>query len=293
MTEDNLEKLPDYTTPEDFFFKTPPYDQLEISDAQVHDLFVEPLTLDGFCPYCNQSRTFSRSKGERSNNWYVHHKVHGYLGDIVLQCTRYEEHTLRFHVRMSDDTIYKSGQDPSFADIAIDESKDYSKLLTRADAAEFHRAIGLAAHNVGIGSYVYLRRIFERLVFKRFEDFKLEAGWKDEDFYGVRMDDRVRLLKDHLPSFLVKNARIYSILSLGIHELDEKQCLQFFPVLRQSLILILEQDKKLKEELELQKQLEKSIAAFEPPKKLAPPATPLSLADLGNHLEARQGKNES
>ena len=40
--------------------------------------------------------------------------------------------------------------------------KQYDKELRKPDLKEFTRAIGLAANGVGIGSFVYLRRIFER-----------------------------------------------------------------------------------------------------------------------------------
>jgi hypothetical protein len=156
---------------------------------------------------------------------------------------------------------------PSFADVAIDESKAYSKLLDKTDIAEFHKAVGLAAHGVGIGSYVYLRRIFERLIAKRFADHKDENGWADEDFNRLRMKERIEFLAAYLPPFLVKNAKLYSILSLGVHELDEASCLDFFPVLRQSTIWILEQDKKRRDEESQQKALERAISKFSTPAK--------------------------
>jgi hypothetical protein len=90
-------------------------------------------------------------------------------------------------------TVQKIGQFPSLADIANDESKTYRSVLTQEDSSEFHKAIGLAAHGVGIGSFVYLRRIFERLVISRFEEFKTVEGWIDEDFYQKRMAERVRI----------------------------------------------------------------------------------------------------
>jgi hypothetical protein len=55
------------------------------------------------------------------------------------------------------------------------------------------------------------------------------------------MTKRIELLKDRLPEFLVKNKKLYWILSLGIHELDEADCLGFFSVIRGSTIYILEE----------------------------------------------------
>jgi hypothetical protein len=50
--------------------------------------------------------------------------------------------------------VQKIGQFPSLADIANDESKTYRSVLTKRDSSEFHKAIGLATHGVGIGSFV-------------------------------------------------------------------------------------------------------------------------------------------
>ncbi len=54
-------------------------------------------------------------------------------------------------------TIEKVGQYPSLATIANDEVSQYRKDMNPIDAQEFHKAIGLAAHGVGVGSFVYLR----------------------------------------------------------------------------------------------------------------------------------------
>ena len=134
--------------------------------------------------------------------------------------------------------------------------------MTADDAREFHKAVGLAAHGVGVGSFVYLRRVFERLIQKRFEEFKSVGNWQDEQFYRVRMEEKISLLADHLPNFLVENRRIYNILSKGLHELDEQACLNLFEVMKQSIIIILEDDKKKMEELERRELFTSTIAGF-------------------------------
>ncbi len=254
---------------ETLFFKTPLYDPLPISEFEVKGIFVDDLIIDGYCPYCKEKRTFRRRTGTMTQLEYERFDFsrHSHQSGMIFQCARYEHHRLYFYYRLERSAIQKIGQLPSFADIAIDESKQYTKLLSAEDAAEFHKAIGLAAHGVGIGSLVYLKRIFERLIQKRFDQFKEAEGWDDEQFKNLRMNERIDFLRSHLPDFLVRNSRIYSILSLGVHELDEKSCLAFFPVLRSSTIVILEEDKKKKEDLDRQKALEKAIASFEHPQR--------------------------
>jgi hypothetical protein len=255
-----------FTTNDDFLFKTPLYAHLPATDDQLYELRMKDLLVDGYCPHCRQVRTFSYKRKSYNFAWWnaFDPKTESTDEIVDLVCTRYDDHTIRLLTRISDSGVQKIGQFPSFADIAIDESKAYSKLLSKEDAAEFHKAIGLAAHNVGIGSYVYFRRIFERLIAKRFSEYKVKEGWQETEFKALRMKEKIELLKNHLPEFLVKNAKLYSILSLGIHELNEKDCLAFFPVLRQSTIWILEQDKKKQEDLAQQKELEQAISSFSP-----------------------------
>jgi hypothetical protein len=81
------------------------------------------------------------------------------------------------------------------------------------------------------------------------------------------MEEKIALLKDHLPDFLVENRKVYSILSIGIHELDEEDCLTYFEAMKQAIIIILEDDKKKLEELKRRETFAKAIAAFTPPAK--------------------------
>jgi hypothetical protein len=258
----------------DFLFNAPLYTVYAVTPADLTQLLERPV--DGYCPYCHKLSTFTSPASDAAARARLANTLRGAVvgndrvQDILCQqdkltitCARSESHSVLFVFRLENMQLQKIGQFPSLADIAIDEGKTYRTVLTPEDSSEFHKAIGLAAHGVGIGSFVYLRRIFERLVISRFEEFKTVEGWADDDF-PKRMAERVAFLRAHLPPFLVENSRIYSILSLGLHELDEKQCLRFFPVLKASIICILDEDKKKKEELQLRNSLKQAIAEFAP-----------------------------
>jgi hypothetical protein len=139
---------PPYALAEKLLFKTPLYDPLPITDSQMKALLVADLAVDGFCPGCEQKRTFHRSAGQMSfvdyNNFDV--AENSRMASITIRCTRHNNHALHFFYLINEGTIQKVGQSPSFADIALDESKNYTKVLKGEDAAEFHKAIGLAAH---------------------------------------------------------------------------------------------------------------------------------------------------
>lgn len=229
------------------------------------DQFEPEVRIDGHCPYCNRQSTFSLKYqhipgGDPRRN--ISERVsHDHMQVI---CSRDQGHRVYYHFRIENLIVQKIGQYPSLADIANDEVSLYRKKMDRLDAQEFHKAIGLAAHGVGVGSFVYLRRVFERLIDKRFQEFKGVENWDDSQFYAVRMEDKIELLKDHLPEFLVANRKIYSILSIGVHALDDKTCLSWFEAMKQSIVIILEDDKKEKEELERRKVFTDAIANFNP-----------------------------
>ena len=86
----------------------------------------------------------------------------------------------------------KIGQYPSVADIHIGQVKQYDKVLDKSILREFTKAIGLAANGVGIGSFVYLRRIFENLVYDAFDEAKREGGLDLELFNKQRMDEKIK-----------------------------------------------------------------------------------------------------
>ena len=188
-----------------------------------------------------------------------HEKFNTY--ELILRCKRYGTflHYL-IHVEYAEDdkdnilSLSKVGQYPSVADFHIGQVQKYSKILPKDKMREFTKAIGLAANGVGIGSFVYLRRIFEYLVFEAFEVAKDRNKEFDIDgFNTARMNEKIQMLSGFLPDFLVENHIIYGILSKGIHELSEEDCKKYFTILRESIEMIL--DEKLEAH---QKELKKA-----------------------------------
>jgi len=57
----------------------------------------------------------------------------------------------------------------------------------------------------------------------------------------------------------VKNSSIYSILSAGLHELTEEECLSDFAILKQSIVLILDEDRRRKEAERIENELAAAI----------------------------------
>jgi hypothetical protein len=247
---------------EKFLFGESLYAECDISPSVAADMFVtsSPLIVDGHCWYCQRSATFLRISEPVE---YVDSLLPN-CDDLrfELACVRNGKHRIVFFFRFHQGRIQKIGQYPSLADIVNDESRSYRQMLEPADASDLHRAIGLAAHGVGVGSFVYLRRVFERLITRRFTEFKDSKRWGDDALVGKSMDDKIEFLKDHLPDFLVRNKRVYAILSKGIHELSEGECLAAFEFLKRSIFYILADDRRKKEELDSRRNAEAAIADF-------------------------------
>lgn len=135
----------------------------------------------------------------------------------------------------------KVGQYPSLADLAEREIKKYRKLLGPKAYAEFNRGIGLFAHDVGIGAFIYLRRILEKLISEAHQVAQGSTEWDESAYLKSRVVEQISLLADHLPPFMVENRALYSILSKGVHELTEEECLQAFQIMKLGIELILDQ----------------------------------------------------
>lgn len=184
----------------------------------------------------------------RWRNWQLEEDARVLVFQYV--CSMNEGHHLDYVVIVDNKSMRKIGQYPSVADLTFPELDVYEKVLAKEDRKEFGRAIGLYASGIGAGSYVYLRRIFERLLMQA----KVNAGDAiDADaFNHAHVDEKITMLSAYLPTALTSNPTLYGILSKGIHELSEKECIAYFPVVKECIYMILNQweDMRKKEEQE-------------------------------------------
>ncbi|MGD9725837.1 MAG: hypothetical protein AB7R40_14025 [Nitrospiraceae bacterium] len=89
--------------------------------------------------------------------------------------------------------------------------------------------------------FVYLRRLFEALIEKARQTAAAEPGWDEAAFKNARMDEKIAILRQHLPKFLVDNRALYGIMSMGVHMLSKARCLEAFPVVRVGIELMLDE----------------------------------------------------
>jgi hypothetical protein len=283
-------------TLEAFFLETPLYTRFEINRwnfKRVERIEFFKGALDAFCIECEKDSVFSfrpsklqgvltgsvpsppvitgmgapKAKEEiRSNSqedleaWQKKYAVGPRIRLVEFRCTRDDDHALFFFFQIRDAKIMKIGQYPSLADLQSGKIKKYRKILGDDKYKELIRAVGLSAPGVGIAAFVYLRRIFEGLIDDARTEAAKEEGWDDEEFQRSHVDEKILMLRDFLPSFLIENRTIYSILSKGIHSLTEEECLSYFEPLKLGIELIL--DEKIEQE-ERTKKISKTRKALD------------------------------
>jgi hypothetical protein len=226
-----------------FYFDLPIYAPISIDSPDNKD-FIKLITfnqsIDAYNPTLKENTTYTVTPCRINNVEYFY--KYGGMEYCQLTCVRTNEKFYIFMFYDRDALIFqKIGQFPSIADFHISQIKKYDKVLSKDKLKEFTRAIGLAANGVGIGSFVYLRRIFEDLIEEAHTKAKGETGWDEDAYSKQRMAEKIELLKNFLPAFLVENKTLYGILSVGIHSLKEEDCLAYFETVKVGIELILDE----------------------------------------------------
>lgn len=270
--------MPNLPPHEKLLLETPLYALFDVDESDLDYMRVlrdVKFQFDAHCLECGERSTFRylglRGGGAgmpgRSPNWALDD------GDfaVSVHCTRHR-HQAQYLFSLKDGKLQKIGQLPSLQDVAGVEIEKYRKILGQQNFSELRKATGLASHGIGVGSFVYLRRIFESLV-SQYHEERVRAGQVIVNFAGLRMDEKIRELSDVLPPALVKYRSTYSILSKGVHELDEDACRKHFAVVRAAIIQMLEQDFQAAERKKAEEELERAIADVHSDLKAEPSTT--------------------
>ena len=220
-----------YMKPIEYYFETGTDGDEKIRCASLGEE-IESLQNMIFSTKARQEKSFAEEW--KWINWQIADTTR--LMKLEYICSMDEKHHLDYIVLTTDNSMTKIGQYPSVADMTFPELDAYKHVISKEDRKELGTAIGLFASGVGAGSYVYLRRILERLIYQA----KATAGdaVNDEEFEKARVAERIKMLQGYVPEMLIQNTTIYGILSKGIHELSEEECRKYFPVVKLSLIHI-------------------------------------------------------
>ncbi|MBU1297793.1 MAG: hypothetical protein KKG06_11330 [Bacteroidetes bacterium] len=279
-TEKTESKLPPSA---ELFSKTGLYKQFSIADIDPYLFgYLFPNgPFDLYCLGCKQMSIFRKAKDDKSDGMTVRgprdpgsptfadsiikKKEKEFKHEdrditIELACSRNTTHRIKYFLRIQSDTLIKIGQYPSLADLQLQGLDKYDGVLDEPQRKEFARAIGLHAHGIGIGAFVYLRRIIENLIEDAHQNALGDPTWNEAVYQNGKTEECIKLLKSHLPELLVSNAGMYAILSKGIHSLTEQECLEYFDTIKVGIELILDEKIEIEHKEQHKKQLTGEIA---------------------------------
>lgn len=224
----------------------PPYKKIEFDVNWYNKIInVSEISISAFCENCNAERIFTTDVYDELRNTIGKDviRLHGgsvmptspefikrpsiadrmqgksYLLGFELKCAKCGE-LHYFSILLFENTILKMGQYPSYANEEIKNVKKYKNLISKY-YPELTRSISAYSQGMGVAAFVYLRRILEHLVEKRFEgDKSLKFSEKLHE-----VEKKEQIIPNELQ--IIKN-QIYSILSKGIHEYEEDECLELY-----------------------------------------------------------------
>lgn len=280
---------------ENIFLEDSLYSQYELASFKEEDLLsiifynensflTDKLkTLDSYCPICKKETTFIAEESDSRDMQEVlsiSTEVFSITQESILNFTLNEigvfkrifkcprpssdcSHDQVYIFRIKNSFLIKIGQNPSIADLEKRNIEKYRSIDNNI-YQELNRAIGLSSHGIGVGSFVYLRRIIEKhIVIPNLQDLLKNGSITSEDFFASDFKKKIDLARDVLPEFLVNNKKIYSILSKGVHELEEQECLDFFPILKASIEIILDERIERIERLKKNKIITEELNKFQ------------------------------
>jgi len=273
------------------------YDTIDVTEENIEELcslIAGEVRISSFCPQCKAERVFTMSpityredigtkkflanelrqiqhlhrscgteQGDKPSEWgwnYWQTQKATRIMMFSFVCAMDEEHRLDYVVRTENNTLQKIGQFPSVADLTFPELNQYKKVLSKENMKDLHKAIGLFASGIGAGSYVYLRRVIERMIDTAKSEAITSGKLTTKDFEGVRFSEQIILLKDALPEILVNNPTVYGIVSKGIHELSEEECISYFPILKECIFSIAEEWEAIRARKQRQKEMNSALS---------------------------------
>lgn len=244
---------------------------LKLTKVKLDDKLLENV-LHGQCGDDFDDYDDTRARYELNNKVELLMKNNRYFTKTVC-CSHDNSHKLLFIYKLdfistkNDEkilTLEKIGQDPSNVEL-------YSKKLNRkydkynnykGIKTDLNKAIISFSNNFGVGGFLYLRRVLEKVVDYKYNEVKENLEEDKQKKFEEKMtkfSEKLDILKDELPNHLTENKYIYSILSAGVHSLTEEQCMEYFPVVEKSTYIIIDGLLELQKRRKLHSDIENNL----------------------------------
>lgn len=193
------------------------YDDLEYNEAP---------TLNCFCTQCNQNLSFSGYNSEkeflsqlRDSNISIiemhqsseYSKTNSFFSKLLsfqfftrsFKCPNVKDnsHDITFIFKILNQKLYKIGQYPSYNNLNTFDLNKIRKFKPNI-YPELNKAMGLFSHGIGVGSYVYLRRILEKYIVNPKFVEKIKNEENSNEYNNYYFQDKVKFLGSDISEFL-------------------------------------------------------------------------------------------
>ncbi len=126
----------------------------------------------------------------------------------------------------------------------------------------YKKAIQSAKKGLYAGAFLYIRRIFEKMINYIAEtklDEEKKSNYKNKK---TKMEDKLKLIKNYIPHYEeISYKNFYSILSKGIHTLPDETCKEIYIIVKETIEMttyqIYKEDKENKRISKIQSSLSK------------------------------------
>lgn len=249
---------------QNFLQNYPPYKVINFNyhnwDLIIHE---GTLVIEQFCSKCGKVRSFKTKSLDAflavHKNFDEANRIAGLMGKHIVQILAYykvhfpvlefscqhdcgEEHAIPLLIQ--GETVMKIGQYPTFSKIEVEEGlKKYKNIISKY-YPELTKSVSCYSQNMGIPAFVYLRRILEHLVDEKYK--KLGNVKEDEKFIDKlkKVEETEEIIPIELESI---KSQIYIVLSKGVHEYEEKECLLLYDSVKFVIESILDKEVQKKE----------------------------------------------
>lgn len=241
---------------ENFLTEEPPYKAIDLNPQYLRRIgSIRTSSVTHYCEKCHQLRTFKSSEwpfyridsdyrthftnpipGYSEQKWAEGYKD-VFLLEVTCQHDCGEAHYITLQI--ANLRIQKIGQYPTFAKEEVHAKLFQYKSLISEYYPELTRAVSAYSQNMGVASFVYLRRILEHLIEGKYKQY---GGTAEE----IKFIDKLHVVENHekvIPDDFneIKN-QIYSVLSKGVHEYEESECLTLFSAVKYIVESILDEE---------------------------------------------------
>jgi hypothetical protein len=225
-----------------FLEETPLYKWTKFKKPKANRSSLWINEIDAFCDTCETVRPFQDLRNRGGGFGMTFEALSTGTSFLTFTCVscRKDNHEYLVEQVISDDEIkiQKYGQLPRKK---LGTDKSLQKFFSD-DIGNYEKAVVCLSNGYGIAAFAYLRRIIEanvqKLIILLTEDIKstdsnpgMLAALDELARKGTSMTEKITFANKALPEYLKPNGlnplgQLYKVLSEGVHELSDEDCLE-------------------------------------------------------------------